>query len=41
MPFPCIVHWANSHFIVVYRATNKSVFVADPARADQLFFRRV
>ncbi|MFD2148674.1 cysteine peptidase family C39 domain-containing protein [Mucilaginibacter antarcticus] len=32
IPFPCIVHWANSHFIVVYRATNKSVFVADPAK---------
>lgn len=31
MPLPCIVHWKNNHFIVVYKLTNRSVFVSDPA----------
>lgn len=29
--FPCIVHWMNSHFIVVYKMTMKTVTVGDPA----------
>ena len=29
---PCIVHWANSHFIVVYKATSKNIYVSDPAK---------
>lgn len=28
---PCIVHWRQQHFIVVYKVTIKKVFVADPA----------
>ena len=28
---PCIVHWKNNHYVVVYRVTKKSVYVADPA----------
>jgi len=28
---PCIVHWYQRHFIVVYKITKKSIFVADPA----------
>ena len=28
---PCIVHWQGYHFIVVYRLTEKQVWVADPA----------
>ncbi|SOE19582.1 ATP-binding cassette, subfamily B [Spirosomataceae bacterium TFI 002] len=31
-PMPCIVHWAQNHFVVVYKATNKKVYVADPAK---------
>ena len=31
-PFPCIVHWNQNHFVVVYKITGKNiVFVADPA----------
>lgn len=30
-PLPCIAHWNNSHFIVVYEITNDSVRIADPA----------
>ncbi len=28
---PCIVHWKQNHFIVVYKITRKKVYVADPA----------
>ena len=28
---PCIVHWNQNHFVVVYKITKKNIFVADPA----------
>lgn len=28
---PCIAHWYQRHFVVVYKITKKEVFVADPA----------
>lgn len=28
---PCIVHWYQRHFVIVYKITKDSVFVADPA----------
>ncbi len=28
---PAIIHWQGNHFVVVYRITRKSVFIADPA----------
>lgn len=31
VPLPCIAHWQQNHFVVVYRATRRSVWVADPA----------
>jgi ATP-binding cassette subfamily B protein len=31
VPQPCIVHWQQNHFIVVYKITKRHVFVADPA----------
>ncbi len=30
-PFPCIVHWNQRHFVVVYRVSRSKVHVADPA----------
>lgn len=30
-PLPCIVHWRQKHFIVVYKIKSDKVFVADPA----------
>ncbi len=30
-PLPCIAHWQNDHFVVVYAITKKKVRVADPA----------
>lgn len=32
LPLPCIIHWDNDHFIVVYKATDKRIYVSDPAR---------
>ena len=29
-PLPAIVHWKGNHFLVVYKITTDSVFVADP-----------
>lgn len=31
-PLPCIVHWNNNHFIVLYKITKKHAYVADPSR---------
>ncbi|HEY0769926.1 MAG TPA: cysteine peptidase family C39 domain-containing protein, partial [Sphingobacteriaceae bacterium] len=30
-PLPCIVHWNQSHFAVVYKVSKHNVWVADPA----------
>lgn len=30
VPLPCVVHWRNHHFIVVYKITAKYVFASDP-----------
>lgn len=30
-PLPCIVHWRQQHFIVVYKISKKYVWVSDPA----------
>ncbi len=30
IPLPCIAHWRQRHFVVVYEVTDKNVFVADP-----------
>ncbi len=29
--FPCIVHWNQQHFIVVYKIRKETIYVADPA----------
>ncbi|HBE39951.1 MAG TPA: ABC transporter ATP-binding protein [Bacteroidales bacterium] len=31
VPMPCIVHWKQKHFIVVYRIANDKIWAADPA----------
>lgn len=30
-PLPCVAHWRQGHYVVVYRVTSKHVYVADPA----------
>lgn len=31
IPLPCIVHWNNDHFVVVYKIKNNKVYISDPA----------
>jgi len=31
-PMPCIVHWRQKHFVVVYKIKNDKIWVADPGR---------
>jgi ATP-binding cassette, subfamily B, bacterial len=31
VPLPCIVHWRQKHFIVIYKIKNKKIWAADPA----------
>jgi ATP-binding cassette, subfamily B, bacterial len=31
VPLPCIAHWNQNHFVVVYSTSEKHIFVADPA----------
>jgi len=28
--FPCIIHWGNNHFVVVYKVEKGTVYVSDP-----------
>lgn len=32
VPLPCIVHWSQKHFVVVYKIRKGKVYVADPAQ---------
>ncbi len=31
IPLPCVAHWRQNHFIVVYKVNAKHVWIADPA----------
>lgn len=31
VPLPCIVHWRQRHFVVVYKTDDQHIWVADPA----------
>jgi ATP-binding cassette, subfamily B, bacterial len=31
VPLPCIAHWRQKHFVVVYRITKDKIWIADPA----------
>ncbi|NRB63043.1 MAG: peptidase domain-containing ABC transporter, partial [Saprospiraceae bacterium] len=32
IPLPCIAHWNDNHFVVVYKVTDRYVWIADPAQ---------
>jgi ATP-binding cassette subfamily B protein len=40
VPLPCIVHWRQKHFIVVYKIKNDLVWAADPAVGLVKFTRK-
>ena len=39
VPLPCIVHWRQRHFIVVYKIKDDKLWVADPAAGHIKFSR--
>ncbi len=39
-PLPCIVHWKQRHFVVVYKIRKDHVYVADPAHGLVKFSTR-
>lgn len=32
VPLPCIIHWDNSHFVVVYRVSKNKIYISDPGK---------
>ncbi len=40
VPLPCIVHWDQNHFVVVYKVTRSRVYVADPESGLLTYKRR-
>jgi len=38
-PLPCIAHWRQNHFVVVYKITKSHVYVADPAHGHIKYTR--
>ena len=40
VPYPCIVHWEQRHFVVVYDANKKFVWVADPGKGKMKMSRK-
>ena len=39
-PLPCIVHWNQQHFVVVYRMNDRYVWVADPGAGKVKYTRK-
>jgi len=40
MPLPCIAHWRQKHFVVIYKITNDHVYVSDPAKGKLKYSHR-
>ncbi|MCM1516604.1 MAG: peptidase domain-containing ABC transporter [Paraprevotella sp.] len=40
VPFPAIVYWQGNHFVVVYDASEKHVYVSDPCKGHVKYSRR-
>src|SRR5215212_9175270 len=39
-PFPCIVHWDDNHFVVLYKVKKGKFFVSDPATGKVTYSRK-
>ena len=40
VPLPCIVHWQQYHFVVVYKVTKTKVWIADPGKGKIVLDRK-
>lgn len=36
-PFPCILHWQNNHFVVLYKMTKNKVYISDPGAGIMVY----
>jgi ATP-binding cassette subfamily B protein len=36
-PFPCILHWQNNHFVVLYKMTKNKVYISDPGAGMMVY----
>ncbi len=34
---PCIIHWTQNHFVVLYKITKNKVYLADPAQGKKVY----
>jgi ATP-binding cassette, subfamily B, bacterial len=39
VPLPCVAHWQQNHFVIVYKIKGKRVYVADPAHSATTYSR--
>jgi ATP-binding cassette, subfamily B, bacterial len=39
-PFPCILHWRNNHFVVLYKMTKSKVYISDPGAGLMVYNRQ-
>ena len=37
LPLPCIAYWENKHFVVIYKVTDKSISIMNPARGYEKY----
>ena len=39
-PFPCIIHWKNNHFVVLYKMTRNKIYISDPAMGLMIYTKK-
>lgn len=39
-PIPCILHWEQRHFVVLYKIRRNSFYISDPAKGKVIYNRR-
>lgn len=37
VPLPCILHWNQNHFVVLYKVKNREYYIADPANKKLVY----
>lgn len=40
LPLPCVLHWEQNHFTVLYKASSKRFHIADPAKGRIAYSRK-
>lgn len=37
---PCIVHWSQNHFVVVYKISKGKIYLSDPAQGNKIYTKQ-